>query len=111
MWSKKPTPVARSPSSLAAEDEAHLDLGLAGAAVDLGERGSWLRIVPDAGFHRPGVPLEALGPRQRRGRACQRRAAAPMWTSVKRRRKCPGDSEEAKRAAPPVGRMWLEPAM
>src|SRR4051794_143344 len=37
-------------------------------------------------------------------------AAAPMWTSAMRRRKWRTESEEAKRAAPPVGSEWLEPA-
>ncbi len=34
---------------------------------------------------------------------------APILTSAMRRRKWRGESPEAKRAAPPVGRMWLEP--
>ncbi len=37
-------------------------------------------------------------------------ASAPIRTSAIRRRKCLADSPEAKRAAPPVGSTWLEPA-
>ena len=47
MWSKKPTPVSRSPAPCAVEREADLDLGLAGLAfdqADAGHRGSLSRM-------------------------------------------------------------------
>ena len=47
-----------------------------------------------------GTPARASAP-----------AAAPTRTSCIVRRKCRTDSPEAKRAAPPVGRTWFEPAM
>ena len=37
-------------------------------------------------------------------------AASPIRTSLMRRRKWPAYSPEAKRAAPPVGSVWFEPA-
>ena len=36
--------------------------------------------------------------------------ASPTWTSLMRRRNWRGDRPEAKRAEPPVGSEWFEPA-
>ena len=73
--------------------------------------GSWLWILAHARLHRLGV--HARSPRRGRSARPRRRACrppAPICTSAIGRRKWRGESVEAKRAAPPVGSTWLEPA-
>ena len=98
-----------SPSS----SRVRSDLGLAGLTLDLGSTGHGEpSTVANACLQRLGVQLKALRPRDRGRRPAPAPAPpSPIRTSVKRRRKWTGDSAEAKRAAPLVGRMWFEPAM
>ena len=111
MWSRNPTPVLALAGTVAVERERDADLGLLGPAVDFGGAAhpwplSRMRASIDrACCSKPSA--RAIGAASRASSP----AAAPIRTSLKRRRKCAGDSPEEKRAAPPVGRMRFEPAM
>ena len=102
----------------AVEVERDADLGLARSCAR-----SRVRLI---GFESPATGSSRISPRAsptRRARESPRRAAsAPtcgrersrgrpgMVTTEVRRRKVPGPSGPPKRAAPPVGSTWLEPA-
>ena len=112
MWSRKPTPVARVPAPVPSSASVEAHVGLGGVALDA-SRVRLMRpwILPDARLHRLGVHLEALGAGDRgAGGGELARRASPIRTSAIVRRKWRGESAEAKRAAPPVGSTWLEPA-
>ena len=108
MWSRKPTPVSRVPPPWPSRASA--------SCTSVSRVARWMsavrRIGPPilANLHgrcvtgKPsaraiGAPAAASAP-----------AAAPTWTSLIRRRNVRADSPEAKRAAPPVGSEWFEPA-
>ena len=92
------------------EREGNADVGLTRPALDRG------RAAHTPGFSRTRASIDsawtskpsarAIGP----AAAARRPAAAPIRTSDMRLRKWRGDRPEAKRAAPSVGRTWLEPA-
>src|SRR6185312_1811576 len=90
------------------EPERQADVGLLGGAFD--GRGSHGRppfcraSIEAAWTVKPSA--RAIGAPARASAG----AASPMCTSAMRRRKWRADSAEAKRAAPPVGSEWLEPA-
>ena len=108
-------------------EEADPGLALAGAGPvepegDLRSRSrAVLRSISSGAGHR--LPLSRMRasidrawsskPSARATGAAARASAVPssIRTSVKLRRKCEGESADANRAAPPVGRMWFEPAM
>ena len=94
----------------AVEAERQADVGLAGRAGDLGGAGHARPSI--LGLHGGGVRREALGvgDRRRRAPASCAAASAPIATCAIVRRKWRTMSPEAKRAAPSVGRTWLEPA-
>ena len=89
----------------AVEVERQLDVGLAGGAVDLQRCGS------RAALHGFCVHRKALGTRERGagGREAGGRLGGKDTRAI-RRRKVAGESADWKRAAPPVGSTWFEPA-
>ena len=92
MWSKKPTPVSRSPAPWPSSARLTL-ISVSPVLRSIRPmRGHRVPIVANACLHRPRVELEALGARQRRRRARRARAASPIRTSLKLPRKCSGDT-------------------
>src|SRR6185437_10772586 len=89
--------------TVAVERETDANVGLLGLAIDFSGSGhpwplSRMRASIDrACCSKPSA--RAIGAARRASSP----AAAPIRTSLKRRRKCAGDSPEEKRAAPPVG--------
>ena len=109
MWSRKPTPVARVPAPVPSRPERERDARLLRVS-----RAISARACHGAGFSRTSIDAawrskpsaRAIGAPARASAA----AAGPIRTSLMRRRKWRALSPEAKRAAPPVGSVWLEPA-
>ena len=109
MWSRKPTPVVRLPAPEPSSAEAQLD-----AVSSVSRVISARRLTPRA-FSRTSIEAawtdEALGPAigaPARGERARRVADAHLAHAPAEVARA--DSPEAKRAAPPVGSVWLEPA-
>ena len=112
MWSKKPTPVetATSPPSSPSSRLILVSRVSRSIFAVLGCRSS--QLVLGARQRRLAVDREAPRPRRSQPRAAPivAPAAASMATIELRRMNAPGPSGAPKRAAPPVGSTWLEPA-
>src|SRR5262249_52603393 len=109
-------------------EEAHARVAGAEARPFQAQRQAYLGLArPALDCARPIAHVGGLSPmRASIERACHSKPSAraieapdfaslatprgPMRTSAMRRRKWRADSVEAKRAAPPVGSTWLEPA-
>ena len=89
----------------AVEVERQLDVGLAGGAVDLRGAAHARRSIDSAWTGKPSARASAAP-------AGARRAAASPGKDTRaiRRRKVAAESADWKRAAPPVGSTWFEPA-
>ena len=95
---------ARPPPS-PSRASAQLDVGLAGRAADVRGAAHARRSIDSACTGKPSARASAAP-------AGARRAAASPGKDTRaiRRRKVAGESADWKRAAPPVGSTWLEPA-
>ena len=110
MWSRKPDARVARARAGAVERQRQPHVGLGGLALDRG------RAAHRAGFSRTRASIDSACTSKPSARAIGAPAAAslpaasPIRTSAILRRKWRGESIEAKRAAPPVGSTWLEPA-
>ena len=112
MWSRKPTPVWRLPAPLPSSPSS--------SAMSVSPVRRCLRAVRgsliDGAFSPTRASIDSACTTNPSARAigapaaASAAAASPMCTSLMRRRNWRGDRPEAKRAEPPVGRLWFEPA-